>query len=246
MKKLNFFKIKIMIFSLIILFANNSLIYGNTNNSTSTYTTSFKYTWGMVNENGINIREYPYPNSKILGVCDKYTNLIVTGKYNKWYQVKYKDKSAWIYYMYLDAYPLYLIPEVDKKTKENILRWEIVNYAKQFLGTPYRYGGTNLKHGVDCSGFTQSVMKKFNILLNRCSKDQIKNGIPIKKENLKPADLVFFDTYGSNNGKISHVALYIGDNKIIHATSNGVKIDNLSQTYYQKTYVTAVSIIKLK
>lgn len=247
MEKLDQLKISNIAGFLIILLLNYTVTHASINESSALYNKAIKYTWGIVNENGINIRQYPGTYSKVLKVCNKYTGLIVTGKYKKWYQIKYGSGTAWIYSMYLDGYYLPLIPEVNPKIKEALLRQEIVHYAKQFVGTPYKYGGTNLKTGVDCSGFTQSVMKNFDIPLHRSARDQIKNGAPVKRDELCPADLVFFDTSGSNNGKISHVGIYIGNNQIIHATtSKGVKIDELSQNYYQKTYVKSASVLKIK
>lgn len=202
---------------------------------------------GIVTQNQINIRQYPDTYSKVIDKCNQTDVLIVTGKYKKWYQIKYRNKIAWIYSMYLEGYNLTLISEITIKEKENLLRRQIVNYAQQFIGTPYRYGGTNLKKGVDCSGFVQSVMKTFDIQLHRRSKDQLKNGTPVKKESLDPADLVFFDTSGTNTGKVSHVGLYIGNNQFIHATnSKGVKIDDLFQPYYKKNFVQATSVINLR
>lgn len=103
------------------------------------------------------------------------------------------------------------IKDVSKKRKE------IVKYALQFKGNRYVWGGNSLTNGVDCSGFTQQVFKKYGVNLSRCSYQQVKNGKEIAFEDLKPGDLVFF--YNKKLGRIGHVALYIGDNQIIHAQS---------------------------
>lgn len=97
---------------------------------------------------------------------------------------------------------------------------KVVAYAKQFLGTPYVSGGTNLKTGVDCSGFTQQVFKNFGINLQRTSRSQYSsNGYAVTKSNLQPGDLVFYG-YGS----VSHVAIYIGNSQIIHAPTPGKRV----------------------
>ncbi|WP_054739919.1 C40 family peptidase [Cellulosilyticum ruminicola] len=94
---------------------------------------------------------------------------------------------------------------------------EIVTYAKKFIGTPYVYGGNSLTSGVDCSGFTQQVFRNFNVKLERRSRDQYaSNGVAVKKSDLKPGDLVF---YGYSN--VTHVAIYIGNEQIIHASTPG-------------------------
>ncbi len=123
---------------------------------------------------------------------------------------------------------------------------EIISYAKKFLGTPYVWGGTNLSRGVDCSGFTYSVMRANGIYLNRTSREQIYNGSRVSKSNLQKGDLVFFDTSGSNNGAISHVGLYIGNGQFIHSASgkkSGVTISSLSESYYIRTYVSACRVL---
>lgn len=122
---------------------------------------------------------------------------------------------------------------------------EIIAYAKQFIGTPYVYGGTNLTAGVDCSGFTYSVYRDFGITLERCSRDQIKNGTNVEKEDLQPGDLIFFNTGGDS--QISHVGMYIGNGEYIHSTdgaAQGVTISDLGSDYALRTYVGATRILE--
>lgn len=121
---------------------------------------------------------------------------------------------------------------------------EIISYAKQFIGTPYVWGGTDLNRGVDCSGFVYAVLKHFGINVNRSSYSMVNNGTPVEKSNLQAGDLVFFNT-GGNSG-ISHVGIYMGDGSYIHATDGapyGVTITSLSTRYSQNTYVTARRVI---
>ena len=113
---------------------------------------------------------------------------------------------------------------------------EVISYAKQFLGTPYVWGGTDLEKGVDCSGYVFAVMQKFGVTLNRNSASMTSNGVPVKKSELAPGDLVFFDT--DRNGGISHVGIYIGGGNMVHAPQTGdvVKIASLSSGYYQANW----------
>ncbi len=98
---------------------------------------------------------------------------------------------------------------------------EIVAYAKKFIGTPYRSGGSSLTKGVDCSGFTQQVFLKFNVKLQRSSRDQYAcNGNKIAKEQLQEGDLVFY----GYNGRVNHVAIYIGNGQIIHSPVPGKSV----------------------
>lgn len=94
-------------------------------------------------------------------------------------------------------------------------RTAIVAYAKQFLGNPYVYGGTSLTNGADCSGFTQSVFAHFGITTGRSSRDQAANGKQISLSAIQPGDLLFY----ASGSYINHVAIYIGDGKIIHSSN---------------------------
>ncbi|MFC5559777.1 NlpC/P60 family protein [Ureibacillus thermophilus] len=107
---------------------------------------------------------------------------------------------------------------------------ELTSTAKQYLGAPYKYGGTNIQTGIDCSGFTRYVFSQFGITLKRSSKEQYTQGTAVSKSDLQPGDLVFFNTSGSG---ISHVGIYLGDGQFISATtSDGVDIDDINDPYY--------------
>lgn len=107
---------------------------------------------------------------------------------------------------------------------------ELTNTAKSYIGTPYKYGGTNIQTGVDCSGYTQIVFSKFGISLNRTAKDQYQQGTAVSKANLKEGDLVFFNTTGAG---VSHVGVYVGNQKFVSSTtSSGVKEDSINDPYY--------------
>ena len=93
----------------------------------------------------------------------------------------------------------------------------VVEYALQFVGNPYVYGGTSLTNGTDCSGFTMSVYANFGVALNRSAADQSRNGTEVSLSELQPGDLVFYD---HGTGYIGHVALYIGNGQIVHASTS--------------------------
>ncbi len=109
--------------------------------------------------------------------------------------------------------------------------------ASLWMGVPYRYGGTS-KTGVDCSGLTFRIYQKvYKKKLHRSTADLEKKGInKISKGSLQPGDLVFFATSGNKN-KITHVGIYLKDNKFIHAsTTRGVVVDDLDDNYYKRTW----------
>ena len=115
-----------------------------------------------------------------------------------------------------DTFKLTIKDSLDSKRKK------VVEYAKKFLGNPYVYGGTSLTHGTDCSGFTMGVYKHFDYNLPRTSGSQSSYGKKVSSlSNAKPGDLLFY----SNGTRINHVALYMGNNKVIHASNpkDGIK-----------------------
>ena len=100
----------------------------------------------------------------------------------------------------------------------------VASYATRFVGNPYRWGGTSLTNGADCSGFTQSVYKHFGISLPRTSSAQSGYGKKVSASELQAGDLIFY----GNGGSVNHVAIYIGGGKIVHASTRktGIKISN--------------------
>ena len=115
---------------------------------------------------------------------------------------------------------------------------QVVDYAKQYLGTPYVYGG-NGPNSFDCSGYTSYVYRHFGYTLNRTASGQLSNGTSVSKSELQPGDLVFF-RYNTSK-PASHVGIYIGGGQFIHASTNTytVKIDTLTSGHYANVYVGA-------
>ncbi len=97
----------------------------------------------------------------------------------------------------------------------------VADYAVQFVGNPYKYGGTSLTDGADCSGFVQSVYKHFGYSLSRTAASQANDGTKVSVKNLQPGDLLFYHGFG-------HVAIYIGGGEVVHASTaaTGIKISN--------------------
>lgn len=116
-------------------------------------------------------------------------------------------------------------------------RTAIVAYAKQFLGNPYVFGGTSLTNGADCSGFTQGIYANFGITIGRSSRDQAVKGRDIPVDQAQPGDLLF---YASGN-YINHVALYIGNGQVIHASNSTTGI--IISPYNYRTPSKAVTFL---
>jgi len=114
---------------------------------------------------------------------------------------------------------------------------EIGRTAAQFLGTPYRFGGEGA-NGIDCSSFVQQVFHEHQIDLPRTAREQIKMGSDVAQGDLKKGDLVFFQTYASYP---SHVGIYLGDGKMIHASSGKgeVTVSDMNSDYYRSRFLGA-------
>ncbi|MDE5893121.1 MAG: C40 family peptidase [Acetatifactor sp.] len=119
------------------------------------------------------------------------------------------------------------------------VRVDLVEYAKQFLGNPYVWGGTSLTKGTDCSGFVMGVYKHFGITLSHSSRAQAGEGTRISYSEIQPGDLVF---YANSSGTINHVAIYIGGGRVISASNptSGIRINK----YNYRTPVRYVRILK--
>ncbi len=115
---------------------------------------------------------------------------------------------------------------------------KITKLAQKKLGRRYVWGATGKKNTFDCSGFTTYVCKKNGIRLPRRAIAQSKYGKYISRKNLKPGDLIFFDTSKRRKGYVNHVGIYLGNNKFIHASSakKKVVITSLNKTFYSKRY----------
>lgn len=117
---------------------------------------------------------------------------------------------------------------------------EVVERAEQYIGTPYRSGGTTT-NGVDCSGLTFAVYRAVGVKLPRSSDEQVRIGEPVSRDHLAPGDLIFFGSQSS----ISHVGIYAGDGEFIHAStrSRSVRFDRLDTKYFHDRYVAARRVL---
>lgn len=122
-----------------------------------------------------------------------------------------------------------------------MLRHAILATGKQYLGTPYVYGGSR-PGGFDCSGFTSYVFAKHDMPIQRSADYQIQDGVIIPRDALQVGDLVFFRTYGPWY-QASHVGIYAGNGQFIHSASGGVMFNSLDQAYYADSFLCARRMI---
>ena len=117
------------------------------------------------------------------------------------------------------------------------LKESVMTFSHDLLGVPYVYGGKS-PWGFDCSGFVSYVYENHGISIHRCADEQMQDGLIVAREELQPGDLVFFSVYGP--WLASHVGIYIGGGKMIHASSSrGICISSLDSDYWASTYVGA-------
>jgi lipoprotein Spr len=110
---------------------------------------------------------------------------------------------------------------------------KLFNFVHDWIGTPYRFGGSSRK-GIDCSAFTKQLYSDvFNLTIRRSSRDIFSMVDPVGKDDLKEGDLVFFKIHSRS---ISHVGIYLGNNRFAHASSRGVAISSLDDAYYSRYF----------
>jgi hypothetical protein len=124
------------------------------------------------------------------------------------------------------------------------LRAEIALRAESYLGIPYQWGGISPENGFDCSGLTMAVYNLVGLNLPRSSRDQFTTGTPISENQLERGDLVFFET--GSRGRISHVGIYMGEDRFIHAPGKNKKIryDSLASGYFRSRFAGARTYLR--
>ena len=194
-----------------------------------------------VTTEALRIREEASTESRTLAVVNKDDDFVVVEKLDGWIKIEVDDYEGFISADYAEV-------EMKLKTGNTMkeltygngvsqTRVDLVNYALQFVGNRYVWGGESLTKGVDCSGFTMKIYQKYGIYLPHSSRAQPNHGTKISRDQIRPGDLIFY-----GNGKsINHVAIYIGNGQVVHASNarDGIKI---SSAFY-RTPVCIVSYL---
>ncbi len=124
----------------------------------------------------------------------------------------------------------------------------ILTEGMSLIGTKYRFGGTSIKTGFDCSGFIGYLFKEeAGLKLPRSTREMINLDVPqISRNDLEPGDVIFFNNRG--RGRVSHAGIYLGDDRFIHSSSSrsgGVRIDSLEDSYWKRSYMEAKRVLAL-
>lgn len=183
----------------------------------------------VATSSGLNIRELPSTDAEVITQVAAGERLDIAEIQNDgWIRVYLDDEEVYVSADYVevksDLATAITMTELLYGEGVSDVRVDLCQYAKQFLGNPYVWGGTSLTNGADCSGFVLSVFKKFGVSLPHYSGSQAKCGTAITESELQAGDLIFY----AKGGVINHVAIYIGNGQVIHASSpkTGIKISN--------------------
>lgn len=189
-------------------------------------------TVATVNTETLNVRAEKSTEAAVLSQVGNSEAFTVNSVADGWVEISVDDSVGYIsqdYVTLAQALPTAkTIEQVKYGDGVSDVRASVVSYALQFVGNRYVWGGTSLENGVDCSGFTMRILGKYGISLPHSSKAQPSYGTKISASEAKPGDLFF---YGSGRS-ISHVAIYIGNGQIVHASNkrDGIKVSN---AYYR-------------
>lgn len=190
---------------------------------------------------GVNVRAYADSSSDRVGSLSQGESVTRTGICdNGWSRVDYNGATAYIHSDYLTtSEPVAETPSYNEEnTNTSSLGQQIVDFARQFIGGPYVWGGTSLTNGADCSGFVQSVYANFGYSLPRTCTPQLNYGYSVSFDELQPGDLIGY-AYG---GEIGHIAIYTGNGNIVHASDYSTGIIETSM-YYGGTPCRATRIV---
>lgn len=185
----------------------------------------------VVNTETLKVREQPNTECAVITLIPRNEELEVEEVMeNGWVKFMLDDEEAYVSGEFVDVEErlekAVTLQELTYGQGISDTRVSLVQYAKQFVGNPYVWGGTSLTNGADCSGFTLSIFKKYGITLPHHAASQAQLGTKISLSEAQPGDLVFY----AKNGSINHVGIYIGNGQIVHASSpkTGIKISNVN------------------
>ncbi|MER3401934.1 MAG: hypothetical protein C4337_01185 [Armatimonadota bacterium] len=217
--------------------------------------------WAEINTDRVNIRQQASTNSPHIAIVARWTKVRVLTQRGEWSQVQLPSKrTGWVMSTFLSptqppksattrSKPTPTASKTAATNRREPSRREqlaevssdrtrrMLQRAMAYLGSPYRRGGSSAR-GFDCSGFTSYIYRHAGVNLPHQSASQAQVGQPVPRDQLQPGDLVFFRTQGR---WVSHVGIYIGNGKFIHASSarGRVRIDSLNSGYYNKRYAGA-------
>ena len=206
---------------------------------------------GMIVGDDVLMREEPSTTGDVLMDEDSGTIVKVVGINNGWYKVEHDGVTGYIRSDFLNI----IENETGNPTKvsvtltqlsseEKTLRQHVVEFALQYVGYSYVYGGASPSVGFDCSGFVHYVFNQFDYNVTRTATSQFAyDGVEISKSELQQGDLVFFSSNGGYS--VTHVGIYIGNGQFVHASCPkvGLVISDLNSDYYTRAWCGAKNVL---
>lgn len=190
---------------------------------------------------GLNFRKGPSTETERYSVLPFNTVIEILEKVDEeWLKVKHSEQIGYVSAEFVKIIDPNAAPSAEST---NELIEKIIETGHTYVGTPYKYAATSGSGYFDCSLFTQTVFASHGIELARDSRSQYSNSTKIEKKELRRGDLVFFSL--SKPNQIGHVAIYLGEDKLLHATSSGVAVTEFEGSdYYSKRYMGAGRVIE--
>ena len=210
---------------------------------------------GKITADALRVRESASTTASVLTKIPYGTTIDVLAEEGEWYLTSYSGYMGYVHKTYVDFAPttlkdlaelaVSLVSAPTASAAAQAAQQDIVDEACRYLGVRYRYGGSSLS-GFDCSGFTSYVYKAFGYSLERTASGQLNNGTSVNRAELQMGDLVFFRDTRVTSKPASHVGIYIGNNKFVHASSSStgyVLISSLDEAYFARYYVGARRVL---
>ncbi|MBW5466766.1 DUF1175 family protein [Brevibacillus formosus] len=177
----------------------------------------------------LNVRKKPSTDAKVLGKLrfGSIVEVVETG--SEWTKIEFEDREAYVSTEFLSPNLTSSVSLPAEVNAEDLGRMKEI--FEPLLNTPYVLGGTT-PNGFDCSGFTSYVFEQLGVTLPRTSEDQFRGGQEVSLDQAQPGDLLFYDSLGK--GRVSHVAIYLGNGAIVHANGEDVRYGKVE--YMHKLY----------
>lgn len=209
---------------------------------------------GRVTADALNVRSMPTTQSSVVGLLPNDTEIIIVAQENNWYKIYHNNQYAYVsadYVLMTQTNIEYELPpvqtvntspeavptpngDIPSYAGSQVPGEALVEICKQYLGTPYVYGGMS-PSGFDCSGFVKYCYGLMGVNLNRVASDQALNGVAVSVDAMLPGDIICFST-NVGGSYIGHVGIYVGNGYFIHSPRTGRSVEYvpLSNTYYRQ------------
>lgn len=207
MKKTKFFRIITAVFVIIAILSTTYAVFADED------------TYRIVKATSLNIREQASTSSAVLGQVPYAGRVKILWLEPEWARISYGDIEGYVSRQYL-VVPSQFVELTSRGTSVSSKGQAVAEYAKQYLGTPYVYGGAS-PSGFDCSGFVYYVYKQFGVTLNRVANDQMVNGTWVPFSDIQPGDIIGFK---NSSGYVNHVGIYVGNGMMIHSPQTGENV----------------------